>query len=54
MRSKCVNAVEFLTGKHRDPRLESVTLALAAEMLVVSELDDSPATALLHGESGAR
>ncbi|MAS07033.1 MAG: thymidine phosphorylase [Ahrensia sp.] len=40
------NAVEFLTGAHRDPRLESVTLALAAEMLVVSELDDSPATAL--------
>ncbi|MBO6717719.1 MAG: thymidine phosphorylase [Rhizobiaceae bacterium] len=27
------NAVEFLTGK-RDPRLESVTLALAAEMLM--------------------
>ncbi|WP_223478792.1 thymidine phosphorylase [Oricola indica] len=40
------NAVEFLTGVHRDPRLETVTLALAAEMLVVSELDSSPATAL--------
>jgi thymidine phosphorylase len=31
-----VNAVEFLTGKHRDPRLEEVTLSLAAEMLVIS------------------
>lgn len=30
------NAVEFLTGVHRDPRLETVTLALAADMLVVS------------------
>jgi len=28
------NAVDFLTGAHRDPRLEKVTLALAAEMLV--------------------
>lgn len=27
------NAVEFLTGKHRDPRLEAVTLALAASMV---------------------
>jgi thymidine phosphorylase len=31
-----VNAVEFLTGAHRDPRLEEVTLSLAAEMLVIS------------------
>lgn len=29
------NAVDFLTGAHRDPRLEEVTLALAAEMLVL-------------------
>ncbi|WP_395448502.1 thymidine phosphorylase [Aminobacter sp. UC22_36] len=28
------NAVDFLTGRFRDPRLEQVTLALAAEMLV--------------------
>jgi len=28
------NAVDFLCGRHRDPRLEAVTLALAAEMLV--------------------
>jgi len=27
------NAVDFLTGRHRDRRLEQVTLALAAEML---------------------
>nr|WP_210325814.1 thymidine phosphorylase [Oricola nitratireducens] len=40
------NAVEFLTGRHRDPRLETVTLALAAEMLVVSGIDDDPAIAL--------
>ncbi len=28
-----LNAVEFLTGARRDPRLEEVTLALAAEMI---------------------
>ena len=28
------NAVDFLTGRARDPRLEQVTLALAAEMLI--------------------
>ena len=28
------NAVDFLTGRHADPRLKEVTLALAAEMLV--------------------
>ncbi len=28
------NAVDFLTGSHRDPRLEEVTLALAGEMLL--------------------
>jgi len=40
------NAVEFLTGAHRDPRLETVTLALAAEMLVVSGVEEDPAMAL--------
>jgi thymidine phosphorylase len=40
------NAVEFLTGAHRDPRLETVTLALAAEMLVVSAVEEDPAMAL--------
>ena len=30
------NAVDFLTGDHRDPRLQEVTLSLADEMLVSS------------------
>jgi thymidine phosphorylase len=34
------NAVEFLTGR-RDPRLESVTLALAAEMLMSAGISSS-------------
>jgi thymidine phosphorylase len=38
------NAVDFLTGKHRDPRLYEVTVALAAELLAVAglaaDLDD--------------
>ena len=29
------NAVDFLTGAHRDKRLEAVTLALASELLVL-------------------
>lgn len=32
------NAVEFLTGSHRDTRLEEVTIALAAEMIASSGL----------------
>lgn len=32
------NAVDFLTGRARDPRLETVTLALAAEMLQSADL----------------
>jgi len=32
------NAVDFLTGAHRDPRLERVVLALAAEMLELGRL----------------
>jgi len=32
------NAVDFLTGARRDPRLESVVLALASEMLVLGGL----------------
>ncbi|QKV19745.1 thymidine phosphorylase [Oricola thermophila] len=40
------NAVEFLTGAHRDPRLEEVTLALAAEMIVVSGVETDRAKAL--------
>ena len=30
-----INAVDFLTGRHRDPRLEEVTVALGAELLVL-------------------
>lgn len=33
-----MNAVEFLTGHHRDPRLEAVTVALGAEVLVLGGL----------------
>ncbi|MBX3532324.1 MAG: thymidine phosphorylase [Rhizobiaceae bacterium] len=35
------NAVDFLTGAHRDPRLVEVTLALAAEMLVSAGIEKS-------------
>ena len=37
------NAVDFLTGDFRDPRLEEVTLALCAEMLSVTGLANTPA-----------
>jgi thymidine phosphorylase len=33
-----MNAVEFLTGRHRDKRLEAVTVALGAEVLVLGGL----------------
>jgi thymidine phosphorylase len=33
-----MNAVDFLTGRHRDPRLYEVTVALAAELLVLGSL----------------
>ncbi len=36
------NAIDFLTGRHRDARLEEVTLALAGEMLVSSGRADGP------------
>lgn len=36
------NAVAFLTGRAREPRLEEVTLSLAAEMLVASALASDP------------
>lgn len=42
------NAVNFLTGRFRDPRLEEVTLALAAEMLLSAGLAGS------HREAAAR
>jgi thymidine phosphorylase len=45
-----VNAVDFLTGRVRDPRLEDVTLALAAQMLVAARLSASQ----IEGEAMAR
>ncbi|MEQ8480644.1 MAG: thymidine phosphorylase [Hoeflea sp.] len=36
-----LNAADFLTGKARDPRLEEVTLSLAAEMLVSGGLAET-------------
>ncbi|MDA5092731.1 thymidine phosphorylase [Aliiroseovarius sp. KMU-50] len=41
-----VNAIEFLTGAHRDPRLEDVTLALCAEMLLTSGLQSDRSAAM--------
>ncbi|HHB81815.1 MAG TPA: thymidine phosphorylase [Aliiroseovarius sp.] len=35
------NACDFLTGAHRDPRLEAVTLALCGEMLTLSGLAET-------------
>jgi len=35
------NAVDFLTGAHRDPRLEAVTIALAGEMLRLGGLAEA-------------
>ncbi|TFF17626.1 thymidine phosphorylase [Jiella endophytica] len=35
------NAVDFLTGRHRDSRLTTVTLALAAELLALSGLAET-------------
>ena len=43
-----MNAVEFLTGRHRDPRLHEVTVALAADLLVLGGL------ATDAGEGGAK
>ncbi|MFD2237906.1 thymidine phosphorylase [Aureimonas populi] len=40
------NAVRFLTGAHRDPRLREVTLALAAEMLALVGLASDPSDGL--------
>ena len=45
-----INAVDFLTGRARDPRLEEVTLALAGEMLVSARLAGSRQ----EGETAAR
>ncbi len=39
------NAVDFLTGKHQDPRLREVTLALCAEVALMTGKASSPAAA---------
>jgi thymidine phosphorylase len=45
-----MNAVEFLTGRHRDPRLHTVTVALAAELLVLGRIapDEGKARAMVE------
>jgi thymidine phosphorylase len=45
------NAVDFLTGAHRDPRLYKVTVALAAEMLALSRIEPDLKTAAARIES---
>ncbi|PSJ55697.1 thymidine phosphorylase [Kumtagia ephedrae] len=45
------NAVDFLTGRVRDARLEKVTLALAAEMLVLAGLASSQADGLARARA---
>lgn len=51
------NAIDFLTGRRRDPRLAEVTLALAAEMLVSAGLhkrvEEAARAASAALESGA-
>jgi thymidine phosphorylase len=37
------NAVDYLTGEKRDPRLHAVTIALGAELLVLGGLAENPA-----------
>jgi thymidine phosphorylase len=44
-------AVEFLTGGTREPRLEEVTLSLAAEMLVMGKAADDHAQARARAEA---
>jgi thymidine phosphorylase len=44
------NAVEFLSGAHRDRRLEDVTLALAAEMLMSSGIASTPQEATARAQ----
>lgn len=44
------NAVDFLTGAHRDRRLEDVTLALAAEMLMSSGIAATPQEATTRAQ----
>jgi thymidine phosphorylase len=43
-------AIDYLTGKSRDPRLHLVTIALAAEMLVLGKLALDPRSATARAE----
>jgi thymidine phosphorylase len=43
-------SIELLTGRSREPRLAEVTLALAAELLVLSGLEGKPAVARKRAE----
>jgi thymidine phosphorylase len=47
-------AVEFLTGGTREPRLEEVTLSLAAEMLVMGKVADDHRQARARAEAAVR
>ena len=51
------NAIDFLTGAHRDPRLEEVTLALCAHGLILGgmalDYDDGFIRAKIALDSGA-
>ncbi len=45
------NAIDFLTGSHRDARLEEVTLALSGEMLALSGLADGRADGIARARA---
>ncbi|WP_048649220.1 thymidine phosphorylase [Nitratireductor soli] len=45
------NAVDFLTGRKRDKRLEQVTLALAAEMLLATRIAGTAKDALVRAQA---
>jgi len=47
------NAVDFLTGKHQDPRLREVTLALAAEVLALTGRTDALAAVTRALDTGS-
>jgi thymidine phosphorylase len=46
-----MNAVDFLTGAHRDPRLEAVTVSLAAEMLTITRIAGSRSEGLTRARA---
>jgi thymidine phosphorylase len=44
------NAVDYLTGAHRDPRLHEVTISLGAELLVLAKIATTAKTARIQLE----